>query len=278
MDKITTDWVTITYSSDYISEAEFISYSANNAAIDLEDDENVILARTIDCPNFFQARFRENRFEKTRTNFIQCVYYLCKNYNSQFYFFFREIQEESERSFLNFSKQTKSIYIFIEILGMIFYVVFFAVMFFYLYQSNSMMFKNILNMFLDFTQEGVYNFKNHIDNFILIKKISEFNLLLVDFSLGILDKYNKKISARSVVTGNMNMSMDESQGFGGIKSDNIKDNADNAKKEDKKKRRKDNKKKDEGKDKNLNLKNTNTTNTSKNDNSKMVLQYTKNLI
>jgi len=271
MDKITTDWVTITYSSDYISEAEFISYSANNAAIDLEDDENVDLARTIDCPNFFQARFRENRFEKTRTNFIQCVYYLCKNYNSQFYFFFREIQEESERSFLNFSKQTKSIYIFIEILGMIFYVVFFAVMFFYLYQSNSMMFKNILNMFLDFTQEGVYNFKNHIDNFILIKKISEFNLLLVDFSLGILDKYNKKISARSVVTGNMNMSMDESQGFGGIKSDNIKDNADNAKKEDKKKRRKDNKKKDEGKDKNLNLKNTNTTNTSKNDNSKMVL-------
>ena len=268
MDKITTDWVTITYESDYISEAEFISYSANNAAIDLEDDANVELAQKIDCPNFFQAKFRENRLQKTRTNFIQCVYYLCKNYNSQFYFFFREIQEESERSFLDFSSQTKSIYIFIEILGMVFYVVFFAVMFFYLYQSNSMMFKNILNMFLDFTQEGVYNFKNHIDNFILIKKISEFKLLLVDFSLGILDKYNKKISARSVVTGTMNMSMDEGQGFGGIKSDNIKDNADNAKKEDKKKRRKDNKKKDENKDKTLNLKNNNPSNTSKIDTSK----------
>ena len=131
-----------------------------------------------------------------------------------------------------------------------------------------MMFKNILNMFLDFTQEGVYNFKNHIDNFILIKKISEFNLLLVDFSLGILDKYNKKISARSVVTGNMNMSMDEGQGFGAIKSDNIKDNADNAKKEDKKKRRKENKKKDETKEKTLNLKNNNLNNTSKMDASK----------
>ncbi len=268
MDKITTDWVTISYQSDYISEAEFISYNANNAAIDLEDDNNVKLAKTIDCPNFFQAKFRENRLQKTRTNFIQCVYYLCKNYNSQFYYFFREIQEESESSFLNFSKETKSIYIFIEILGMVFYVIFFAVMFFYLYQSNSMMFKNILNMFLDFTQEGVYNFKNHIDNFILIKKISEFNLLLVDFSLGILDKYNKKISARSVVTGNMNMSMDESQGFGAIKSDNIKDNADNAKKEDKKKRRKENKKKDETKEKTLNLKNNNLNNTSKMDASK----------
>ena len=195
------------------------------------------------------------------------MYYLCKNYNSQFYYFFREIQEESEKSFLNFSRRTKSIYIFIEILGMIFYVVFFAVMFFYLYQSNSMMFKNILNMFLDFTQEGVYNFKNHIDNFILIKKISEFNLLLVDFSLGILDKYNKKISARSVVNGNMNMSMDEGQGFGGIKSDNVKDNADNAKKEDKKKKRRDNKK-DDKKDKGLNMKNQNLNNTSKIDTSK----------
>ena len=111
---------------------------------------------------------------------------------------------------------------------------FFGVMFFYLIQSNSMMFKNILNMFLDFTQEGVYSFKNHIDNFILIKKISEFNLLLVDFSLGILDKYNKKISTRSVISGNMNMSMDEGQGFGAIKTDK-KDDMDNAKKEEKKK-------------------------------------------
>ena len=265
MDKITTDWQNMIYESDYISEAEFISYSANNAAIDLQLKSNVDLAKEEDCPRFFQANYLKYPKNKTRTDFIQCMYYLCKNYNSQFYFFFREIQEESEHSFLNFSKETKSIYIFIEILGMIFYVVFFGVMFFYLYQSNSMMFKNILNMFLDFTQEGVYNFKNHIDNFILIKKISEFNLLLVDFSLGILDKYNKKISARSVVTGNMNMSMDEGQGFGAIKSDNVKDNADSMKKEDKKKKRN---KKDDKKDKGLNMKNQNANNTSKIDTSK----------
>ena len=124
---------------------------------------------------------------------------------------------------------------------MLLYITFFGVMFFYLYQSNSMMFMNILNMFLDFTQEGAYSFKNHIDNFILIKKISEFNLLLVDFSLGILDKYNKKISSRSVISGNMNMSLDgDGQGFGGgIKSDNVKDNFDSMKKEkDSKKKRK----------------------------------------
>ena len=96
-------------------------------------------------------------------------------------------------------------------------------------------------MFLDFTQEGAYNFKNHIDNFILIKKISEFNLLLVDFSLGILDKYNKKISSRSVISGNMNMSLDgnDNQAFGaGIKADKGKDDIDNMKKEEKKKKKK----------------------------------------
>jgi len=264
MDKITTNWQNIIYASDYISEAEFISYSANQGAIDLAQPQNLKNAINIDCPEFFMEHFRRNNAKKVESYFIQCLYYLCKNYNSQFYVFFDEIQKESETSFQNFSSETKSIYIFIEILGMVFYLVFFSVMFFYLIQSNSMMFKNILNMFLDFTQEGVYSFKNHIDNFILIKKISEFNLLLVDFSLGILDKYNKKISTRSVISGNMNMSMDEGQGFGAIKSDK-KDDMDNAKKEEKKKKRRDKEKKDKEK---LNLKNQTLNNASKIDTSK----------
>ena len=115
------------------------------------------------------------------------MYYLCRNYNSQFYYFYQELQEEFESWFLNFSQGSpssstmppaasprrrcsssgsKKIYILIEVLGMVLYVGFFGVMFFNLYQSNSIMFKIILNMFLDFTQEGAYNFKNHIDNLI----------------------------------------------------------------------------------------------------------------
>ena len=271
MNKISTDWNNIEYHSDYISEAEFISYSAHNAALDLD---NIDSAKNQDCPQLFQGTFNlsvENRNKRVVSNFIPCMYYLCRNYNSQFYFFYQELQKESEQSFLNFSKGSKKIYILIEILGMLLYVVFFGVMFFYLYQSNSMMFKNILNMFLDFTQEGAYNFKNHIDNFILIKKISEFNLLLVDFSLGILDKYNKKISSRSVISGNMNMSLDgtDNQAFGGnIKADKGgKDDADNIKKEDKKKRKKD-KKKEENKDKVLSNRQNNGGNVSKADTSK----------
>ena len=240
MNKISTNWNNIQYYSDYISEAEYISYSAHNAALDLD---NIDSAKNQDCPQLFQGEFNlseENRNKRVVSNFIPCMYYLCRNYNSQFYYFYQELQKESEESFSNFSLGSKKIYILIEILGMLLYVSFFGVMFFYLYQSNSMMFKNILNMFLDFTQEGAYNFKNHIDNFILIKKISEFNLLLVDFSLGILDKYNKKISTRSVISGNMNMSLDgtDNQGFGTIKADKGKDDIDNKKKEDKKKKKK----------------------------------------
>ena len=272
MNKISTDWNNIKYESDYISEAEFISYSAHNAALDLK---NIEKAKTEDCPQLFQATFNKtqnNRNKEVFSNFITCMYYLCRNYNSQFYFFYQELQVESETSFLNFSKGSKKIYILIEVLGMILYIIFFGVMFFYLYQSNSMMFKNILNMFLDFTQEGPYNFKNHIDNFILIKKISEFNLLLVDFSLGILDKYNKKISSRSVISGNMNMSLDgtDGQGFGvGIKADKTKDDIDNIKKEKEHKKKKKDKKKEENKDKSLNAKNPNNIgNNSKIDTSK----------
>ena len=272
MNKISTDWNNIRYESDYISEAEYISFSAHNAALDLD---NIELASALDCPQLFQGRFDWSdayRNQKVASDFIPCMYYLCRNYNSQFYYFYQELQQESESSFLNFSQGSKKIYILIEVLGMVLYVSFFGVMFFYLYQSNSMMFKNILNMFLDFTQEGAYNFKNHIDNFILIKKISEFNLLLVDFSLGILDKYNKKISTRSVINGNMNMSLDgdNSQGFGGgIKADKAKDDIDNMKKEkDHKKSKKKEKKKEENKNKVLNSKTTNNINNTKMDSSK----------
>jgi hypothetical protein len=271
MNKISTDWNNIRYESDYISEAEYISYSAHNAALDLD---NIELASALDCPQLFQGRFDwsdANRNQKVASDFIPCMYYLCRNYNSQFYYFYQELQEESESSFLNFSQGSKKIYILIEVLGMVLYVSFFGVMFFYLYQSNSMMFKNILNMFLDFTQEGAYNFKNHIDNFILIKKISEFNLLLVDFSLGILDKYNKKISSRSVINGNMNMSLDgdNSQGFGGgIKADKAKDDIDNMKKEKDHKKSKKKEKKKEEKNKVLSSKNTNNVNNTKIDSSK----------
>ena len=159
---------------------------------------------------------------------------------------------------------------------MLLYIGFFGTMFFYLYQSNSMMFKNILNMFLDFTQEGAYNFKNHIDNFILIKKISEFNLLLVDFSLGILDKYNKKITTRSVINGNMSLDGDNGQFGGGIKADKVKDDIDTMKKEkDHKKSKKKDKKKEE---KLLNMKSQNNMNISKNDTSKggLITQSSQN--
>ena len=271
MNKITTDWNNVPYNSDYISEAEYISYIAHNAALDLD---NIETAKEQDCPQLFQETFnksQENRNKRVVSNFIPCMYYLCRNYNSQFYYFYQELQVESETSFLNFSQGSKKIYILIEILGMLLYIAFFGVMFFYLYQSNSMMFKNILNMFLDFTQEGAYNFKNHIDNFILIKKISEFNLLLVDFSLGILDKYNKKITSRSVVSGmNMSLSGDDGQGFGGgIKADKAKDDIDNMKKEkDHKKSKKKDKKKEENKDKQTNNKQNNVMNNSKADTSK----------
>jgi hypothetical protein len=239
MNKITTDWNNIVYESDYISEAEFISYIAHNAATELVGEQ---IAKTIkDCPYLFQSRFDKNqttRNRKVESNFIPCAYYLAKNYNSQFHYFFDELQEESEHSFIKFSRNSRKIYIMIEVLGMLVYIIFFTLMFIYLYQSNSMMFKNILNMFLDFTQEGTYNFKNHVDNFILIKKISEFNLLLIDFSLGILDNYNKKISAKTAINGNLTMNMENDISQDAKRGKDDKDNDKNDKKKEMKKKRK----------------------------------------
>ena len=239
MNKITTDWNNIVYSSDYISEAEFISYISHNAATELVGEQIAKTRR--DCPYLFQSRFdrdEESRNRKVESNFMPCAYYLSKNYNSQFHYFFQELQEESESSFIKFSGSSRKIYICIEVLGMLVYIIFFGLMFFYLYQSNSMMFKNILNMFLDFTQEGTYNFKNHVDNFILIKKISEFNLLLIDFSLGILDNYNKKISTKTAMNGNLTMTIDNDYGQDNKRGKDDKDNEKNDKKKKNDKREK----------------------------------------
>jgi hypothetical protein len=239
MNKITTDWNNVEYTSDYISEAEFISYIAHNAATELVGEQ--IEKTRKDCPYLFQSRFnqsQEMRNRKVESNFIPCCYYLSINYNTQFHFFFEILQKDSEQSFVQFSGSSRKIYISIEIFGMVVYIIFFSLMFFYLYQSNSMMFKNILNMFLDFTQEGTYNFKNHVDNFILIKKISEFNLLLIDFSLGILDNYNKKISTKTAMNGNLTMSIDNDYGQDGKRGKDNKDNDKNDKKKKNEKREK----------------------------------------
>ena len=267
MNKIATDWNNKVYESDYISEAEFISYIAHNAATELVGEQ---IAKTIkDCPYLFQSRFDKNettRNRKVESNFIPCAYYLAKNYNSQFHYFFDELQEESEHSFIKFSGNSRKIYIMIEILGMLVYIIFFTLMFIYLYQSNSMMFKNILNMFLDFTQEGTYNFKNHVDNFILIKKISEFNLLLIDFSLGILDNYNKKISAKSALNGNLTMNLDNDMSQDGKRGKDDKDNEKSEKKKRNEKKEKkildnNNKSKNESSRSNLMMNSTNQRNT-----------------
>ena len=239
MNKITTDWNNVEYTSDYISEAEFISYIAHNAATELVGEQ--IEKTRKDCPYLFQSRFNQSmemRNRKVESNFIPCCYYLSINYNTQFHFFFEILQKDSEQSFVQFSGSSRKIYISIEIFGMVVYIIFFSLMFFYLYQSNSMMFKNILNMFLDFTQEGTYNFKNHVDNFILIKKISEFNLLLIDFSLGILDNYNKKISTKTAMNGNLTMSIDNDYGQDGKRGKDNKDNEKNDKKKKNEKREK----------------------------------------
>ena len=39
-----------------------------------------------------------------------------------------------------------------------------------------------MNIFLDFTQDGPYSFKNHYDNLIIVKKINETNPDIVVFT------------------------------------------------------------------------------------------------
>ena len=69
--------------------------------------DDIEIANALDCPQLFQGEFNKsqnNRNQRVASNFIQCMYYLCKNYNWKFYHFHKESQIESESSFLNFSQ------------------------------------------------------------------------------------------------------------------------------------------------------------------------------
>ena len=74
------------------------------------------------------------------------------------------MQEEAELKFDSYSNQSKRIYTIIEIIGFVLYSLFFGINMIYLHHTSYIIFQNIMNIFIDFTQEGPYSFKHHYDN------------------------------------------------------------------------------------------------------------------
>ena len=211
------------FNSTFIQEVEHLAFLAKYCALNENKAMDYILE---DYQNFFSGNFLNDNSTKIHSNSIKTLYYLTINYNKVFYAYFQDLQKESEDKFDSYSNHSKNIYTLIEILGFILYSIFFGINFIYMHHTSDLIFRNIMNIFIDFTQEGAYSFKNHYDNLIIVKKINEYRAVLVDFNMDNLDKFNEKINSQNALEYSINDNYENTIKSGeNESSDNINNNA-----------------------------------------------------
>ena len=180
----------LVYASNFIQEVEHLGFLAKYNAINEKTNLDHIKE---DYQILFNGSFLLNDTIPIKSSSIKTMYYVTKNFGSVFYIFFEELKTECEDEFNSYSNKTKNIYIILEILGFILYSCFFIINFIYLFRTSDLIFRNIFNIFIDFTQEGAYSFKNHYDNLIIVKKINEYRAVLIDFTMKNLENIMKKL-------------------------------------------------------------------------------------
>ena len=192
--KITSNFENDIVQIDYVDNAEYVAlmskYSSFSDKINniIEDSEYLFLGNFLKFPE-----------QKTKTCFIQIFYFLCKNYYTIFYKIFNEIEEEVTLEFQQLSFKSKYTYVIIELVSFIILSAFFIIVLFFLHQTNQAIFRNILNMYINCTQDDNFNYKNRKDNLTLIKIISHFIVLINDFNSENLSKLY------SIINGNNNL-------------------------------------------------------------------------
>ena len=142
--------------------------SSNNNFTDLD---------ILDCEYFLLGNFKNNSnnsITEVNGNLMRLIYYLYVNYDSVFKEFFEELTVSFEKSFDNFSDNTIISFLALETAGLVIYILFFFINFYFLYQANQYIFQNILCLFLDFTQSGIYSFNNKKDNLLIRKYIKNY--------------------------------------------------------------------------------------------------------
>ena len=194
--KVHVSWDEYNTQNNYIEEAEVMIYQCTSSAL-TDKMEDIIE----DIKIFFNSRFKSNP-QKLKSIYGQIMYYMNKNMENAFILFFRNIQNEIDETQQNYSKKSRSLSTLIEVLGFLLNMVTFISCIYFLGKSNLNLYKFIINLFIDFTQEGNYSFKNSYDNFLLAEKLTRLKFLLNNFSVKAIDNYNKKINYNSLSNKN----------------------------------------------------------------------------
>ena len=193
--KISVNWDENKIVSNYMNEVENIVHISTISSI------NDNLEEISKCINqFFNSSYKSLTDKEKRLNseYASILFYLSKNMQSSFLTFFRKIQNEINEAQDNYSNSSILICISIELLGFLVALITLASCIYFLIRANKTIYKNISNLFIDYTQEGEYSFKNSHDNYIIVEKLIQLKFLINNFSIKAIDKFNKKISYTSI--------------------------------------------------------------------------------
>ena len=218
--KIKTYWTVIDYESTFVFELEIILNTMASINIDNKNTKEF----NDDLKNLIF--FKNNSFQRANTNFIKLLYYFNSNYQFTFKDVFNKIKEGVYQSYKDYIHFEIIYYILIEIIGLLFFVIFFAIVNYYLYYSNEILIKNILFLFLDYTDEEINN-KNV--NHIIKLKLLEFKHLIEDFNLNYFENYLHQNMDISNVNNNNETMINNSSKIK-IKQNSILSNQKNSKK------------------------------------------------
>ena len=206
--KITVNWENRVFYNDYNSELALIIYRIlDSIKHEFNDNDKK------DCENLLLGHYLIIERNKTVVygNFIKLVYYFYKNYDAVLRKYFLSLEQSFEQSLHNFSNQTTSVYIILEVIALISFLLFFVINIFFLINSNKYIFQNILYMFVDFSQTTDYSFKNKNYNLLITKRISNYILLLNEFTPKNLEalKNDKEIENKGLKFMNLKYIMRE---------------------------------------------------------------------
>ena len=181
-------WKKITYESKYASELDFIMY--NIFSFISKDLDKIKIQKDFDNLLFLKGQEKKN--EKIYTPFIKVLYYVCLNYELVYRDLFTEISDSIYDSYKNYVNKSVNNYVLLEIFGLLLYILFFVTSIIFLYNSNNIIIKNIIFLFLDFSEKQ-FEKNKLINNNIIKYKLMEFQYIIDDFDMSLFNRFSKNI-------------------------------------------------------------------------------------
>jgi len=184
--KIKEFWQEFNYTSNFYQELDFIIYNIYNINLNQKGNAQSIA----DLNNYLFFRERRDTKERIYNSMIQILYYLSVNYEFVLKDIFNDIEEQVYSSFKEYINTHISIYISLEVLGLLLFFIFYIAVNFFLYYSNEIIIKNIIFLFLNIS-EDIEDKKNG-DN-LIISKLFQLQSLIDDFNIKRFKKFSHNI-------------------------------------------------------------------------------------